>query len=191
MQPTRTPAEFRQRHRTLVWSNPDAADAIYLRRALIFSGVDVLLDAAAAFGLAALEHEWQALLDDGDEEAQRVARRTELILRQLAAGALREAIEAALQQARAARRRMLADAKRGLEDVRAGRVKSLEAMQESMRRRNGSTRDWSDCDPDLASRHATAEQSKIADRLAMPGSEEVELDLPRPRERARPADLDS
>jgi prevent-host-death family protein len=35
----------------------------------------------------------------------------------------------------------------------------------------------------------TGGRLKIADLLAMPGVEELELDLPRPRDRAEPADL--
>ncbi|ODV43810.1 hypothetical protein AWV79_14165 [Cupriavidus sp. UYMMa02A] len=99
-----TPAEFRTKHRVLVWSNPDqAGDFIYLRKALLSTSVAVIQDAVAAFGLTALAREWALLTKEGSEEMQRAAQRTELILHQLADGACTSQIEAALYRARGER----------------------------------------------------------------------------------------
>jgi hypothetical protein len=50
-----------QRHRELVWSNPDADDAVWIRSALIRPRFSTLLDIAREFGLERIEHEWDEL----------------------------------------------------------------------------------------------------------------------------------
>lgn len=62
--PLQLPAErqpFRDRYRSLVWSNPDADDSIYLRRALLQPTFQMLLDGAVEFGLPRLEQESEPL----------------------------------------------------------------------------------------------------------------------------------
>ena len=58
-------AELRSRYRHLVWSNPEAEDAIYIRQALLTGKLGVLADFAAVFGLEALQDAWNALEEEG------------------------------------------------------------------------------------------------------------------------------
>lgn len=58
-------AELRSRYRHLVWSNPEAEDAVYVRQALLTGKLGVMADFAAVFGLEVLKKEWGALEDEG------------------------------------------------------------------------------------------------------------------------------
>ena len=83
---TTNPAEFRAKHRALVWSNTTASDDILIRRTLVRPEFDRMVDAVAAFGLEKIELEWQILLDDNDPDARRARSITERLLRNARAG---------------------------------------------------------------------------------------------------------
>ena len=57
--------ELRARYRHLVWSNPEAEDAIYIRQALLTGKLGVLADFAAVFGLETLQEAWDTLEEEG------------------------------------------------------------------------------------------------------------------------------
>lgn len=77
---------FRERYKSLAWSNSKAPTSTLLQRALLRPQFDVLLDAAVEFGIDRLQREWQALSAGDSPEASRAAPRTEQILRNLAHG---------------------------------------------------------------------------------------------------------
>ena len=52
---------FWQKHRELVWSNPDAHDSIHIRAALLHPRFGQLLDIAVEFGLERVRQEWAVL----------------------------------------------------------------------------------------------------------------------------------
>lgn len=58
-------AELRSRYRHLVWSNPEAEDAVYVRQALLTGKLGVMSDFAAVFGLETLQEAWDALEEEG------------------------------------------------------------------------------------------------------------------------------
>ena len=60
--------EFWRRHTGLVWSNPQAEEAIYIRAALLHPLFTQLLAIALQFGLDRLKQEWQWL--EGDETGE-------------------------------------------------------------------------------------------------------------------------
>jgi len=64
---------FAQRHPELVWSNPQAGDAVCLRAALLRPRFFTVLDACAVFGLERVRAEWAALAEEGSREALRAA----------------------------------------------------------------------------------------------------------------------
>jgi hypothetical protein len=75
---------FREKYRFLVWSNPDAPDALYLRAALLDPHLDILLDALEAFGLERLWEEWKCVRET--QEARKVAGYTEPMLENFSEG---------------------------------------------------------------------------------------------------------
>lgn len=79
-------ATFRERHPTLVWSNPDAGDQVYIQRALLRPEFSVLLDAAVEFGLAKVEAEWASLSTEGSDEVTHSRSTTERILKNIRYG---------------------------------------------------------------------------------------------------------
>ncbi|NDP59683.1 MAG: hypothetical protein GZ090_10030 [Oxalobacteraceae bacterium] len=89
-QPDDTPSEsaiaFRTRHRSLVWSNPNASDTIFIRHALLQPRFTVLLDAAVAFGMDVLYAEWNSLLADDGEEVRRATPVTQRMLNNIQNG---------------------------------------------------------------------------------------------------------
>ena len=64
---------FRQKYPALVWSNRQADDVVFIRRALLDPQFPVLLDAALEFGMDRLEEEWRQLLGEDSVEARRAA----------------------------------------------------------------------------------------------------------------------
>ncbi|MGN6234077.1 MAG: helix-turn-helix domain-containing protein [Trinickia sp.] len=84
--PTGEPKRFRDRHPELVWSNRDADDAIYIRRALVDPRFTTLLDAAREFGVDTLEHEWEVLMATPSPETRRAHQATTRILRNIRRG---------------------------------------------------------------------------------------------------------
>jgi hypothetical protein len=63
--------EFWQKHPGIVWSNPDADDAVRIRRALLRPKFDRLLDIALEFGIERLRCEWWILEQEDTPEARR------------------------------------------------------------------------------------------------------------------------
>jgi hypothetical protein len=62
--------EFWSRHPGLVWSNPDASDAVRIRAALLRPRFEYLLDLALEFGIARLRHEWPDLKRSAQKDLQ-------------------------------------------------------------------------------------------------------------------------
>lgn len=78
--------EFWKKHPGLVWSNPEADDAIHIRAALLRPRFDRLLDIAAEFGLERLRLEWSTLLDEHTPETSRAHDSVERILTNIEKG---------------------------------------------------------------------------------------------------------
>lgn len=72
--------ELWQRHRGLVWSNPDAGDSIHIRAALLRPRFSLLLEIALEFGLERVHREWLELQKDGTREVLRAREPVERIL---------------------------------------------------------------------------------------------------------------
>lgn len=89
-QPDDTPSgstvAFRTRHRSLVWSNPNASDATFIRHALLQPRFTVLLDGAVTFGMDVLNPEWNILLADDGEEVRRATPVTQRMLKNIQNG---------------------------------------------------------------------------------------------------------
>ena len=81
-----TSLEFWQRHPGLVWSNPDAADSVHIRAALMRPRFTLLLDIAVEFGLERLRREWAELLGDTTLNTKRVRDSVERILANIRKG---------------------------------------------------------------------------------------------------------
>jgi hypothetical protein len=82
---------FWQKHSGLVWSNPAADDAVYIRAALLRPRFSRLLDIALEFGVERVRAEWAALHDAGLPEAATAAKPVERILRHIEEGFRRAA----------------------------------------------------------------------------------------------------
>ncbi|WP_334188699.1 hypothetical protein [Noviherbaspirillum sp.] len=80
------PRPFREKHRSLVWSNPDASDEIYIRKALLKGYFTILFDAFVEYGLERLEQEWQVLLTENDPSYEGVIPRTTELLQHMRTG---------------------------------------------------------------------------------------------------------
>ena len=77
---------FWQKHRGLVWSNPDADDGTYIRAALLRPRFDRLLDIALEFGTQRLRREWAELQTDRTREVERAREPVERILKHIEKG---------------------------------------------------------------------------------------------------------
>jgi hypothetical protein len=77
---------FREKYRTLVHSNPDAAPEVFVRQALIRPDFTILLDAADEFGLEFLLQQWEVLQNEGSGETVRAAPITNRMLRHIVSG---------------------------------------------------------------------------------------------------------
>ena len=75
-----------EKHRGLVWSNPEADDTVYLRAALLNPRFDCLLEAAVAFGVERLMAEWSTLSKEDTPQARRARPMVERILKHIAHG---------------------------------------------------------------------------------------------------------
>jgi len=78
--------ELWQKHRALVWSNPNAADAVWIRAALLRPQFERLLDIALEFGLERLRQEWAELLAENTPETCRAQPTVERILNNIEKG---------------------------------------------------------------------------------------------------------
>lgn len=77
---------FWKEHPGLVWSNPEAGDAVYIRAALMRPRFDMLLAIAVEFGLDRLRQEWGILCADPLVNTARVRSNVERCLRNIAIG---------------------------------------------------------------------------------------------------------
>ncbi|WP_158906697.1 helix-turn-helix transcriptional regulator [Burkholderia sp. L27(2015)] len=77
---------FRDKYRSLVFSNSNAPDTVYMRRALLAPRFPMLLDAALEFGLPTLENEWATLKIEASREVTRASASTDRILMTLRRG---------------------------------------------------------------------------------------------------------
>jgi hypothetical protein len=75
-----------EKHRGLVWSNPEADDTVHLRAALLHPRYDCLLEAAITFGVERLGDEWRVLLDEDMPAARRARPVVERILKHITHG---------------------------------------------------------------------------------------------------------
>jgi hypothetical protein len=75
-----------EKHRGLVWSNPEATDTVHLRAALLNPRFDCLLEAATVFGIDRLRLEWGVLTEEDRPEARRARAIVERILKHIAQG---------------------------------------------------------------------------------------------------------
>jgi hypothetical protein len=78
--------DFWKAHPGLVWSNPRADDAIFIRAALLRPQFERLLDIAVEFGLERVEAEWKILVEEDTREARRAAGIVARILKHLKEG---------------------------------------------------------------------------------------------------------
>jgi hypothetical protein len=77
---------FWEKHRGLVWSNPDAGDSAHIRAALIRPRFSQLLEIAVEFGLKRLQDEWEILESEPTPEVARARSIVERILRHIEKG---------------------------------------------------------------------------------------------------------
>ena len=77
---------FWEKHRGLVWSNPDADDSVHIRSALIRPRFSLLLDIALEFGLERIRAEWKELQKDDSREVRRASDPVERILANIEEG---------------------------------------------------------------------------------------------------------
>jgi 16S rRNA U1498 N3-methylase RsmE len=78
--------EFWKNFPGLVWSNPKADDAVYIRAALLKGRFDVLLPIAVEFGIERIVTEWTILLEENSPETQRAKTVVERILNNIQKG---------------------------------------------------------------------------------------------------------
>ena len=81
-----TRREFWKKYPGLVWSNPEADDAVYIRAALLRPRFSRLLDIAVEFGSPRLREEWDVLTEEGTPEAIRARGPVERILTNIEKG---------------------------------------------------------------------------------------------------------
>ncbi len=72
--------KFWELHPGLIWSNPEADDAVRIRVALLRPRFDRLLDIALEFGIERLRREWLELLGDPMVGTRRARHSVERIL---------------------------------------------------------------------------------------------------------------
>ena len=73
-------ASFWEKFPGLVWSNPNASDAVWIRAALTEPRFETLLQIAREFGLDRLRAEWNVLVEEGTAETRRATPIVERIL---------------------------------------------------------------------------------------------------------------
>jgi hypothetical protein len=80
-----------EKHRGLIWSNPDAGDSAHIRAALVRPRFSQLLDIAVEFGAGRVRREWEILQTDPTPEVARARPAVERILRHIEEGFARVA----------------------------------------------------------------------------------------------------
>lgn len=80
------PNKFWDKHRGLVWSNPEASDSVHIRAALLRPRFQLLLEIAIEFGLERLRAEWKELETDNTREVARARAPVERILNHIQKG---------------------------------------------------------------------------------------------------------
>ncbi|MBM3834399.1 MAG: hypothetical protein FJ403_14240 [Verrucomicrobia bacterium] len=83
---TQARRDFGERHRGLVWSDPQADDPVFIRAALLRAEFQRLLDIALEFGPPRLRQEWNVLLAEGAPETERARSSVERILKNIDEG---------------------------------------------------------------------------------------------------------
>ena len=83
---TASRSSFWEKHRGLIWSNPEAEDSAYIRAALLRPRFSQLLDIAVEFGLKRVRQEWEILQAERTPEIARAHRIVERILRHIEEG---------------------------------------------------------------------------------------------------------
>lgn len=78
--------DFWSQHSGLVWSNPNADDATFIRAALVRPRFHQLLDIALEFGWERLQNEWSELCLDATPEVRRAEPIVTRILRNIKEG---------------------------------------------------------------------------------------------------------
>lgn len=73
-------AGFWEKFPGLVWSNPNASDAVQIRAALTQPRFETLLQIAQEFGLKRVRAEWKVLTDEATTETKRARPIVERIL---------------------------------------------------------------------------------------------------------------
>jgi thymidylate kinase len=81
-----TANEFWQKHRGLVWSNPNADDSTHIRAVLLRPRFSLLLDIAVKFGVERIRSEWSELRRDETREVLRAREVVERILSNIEKG---------------------------------------------------------------------------------------------------------
>lgn len=74
------------KHPGLVWSNPEASDAVRIRAALLRPSFSCLLDIAVVFGLDRVKAEWDYLMEEPTPECERARPIVERIFRNIEKG---------------------------------------------------------------------------------------------------------
>lgn len=82
---------FWEKHRGLVWSNPEAGDSAHIRAALMRPQFSQLLEIAVEFGLKRVRDEWEILQAEPTPEVARARPVVERILQHIEKGFARVA----------------------------------------------------------------------------------------------------
>ncbi len=82
---------FWEKHRGLVWSNPDAGDSAHIRAALMRPRFTQLLEIAVEFGLKRVREEWEILQTEPSREVASARPVVERILEHIEKGFARVA----------------------------------------------------------------------------------------------------
>lgn len=77
---------FWDKHRGLVWSNPNADDSVHIRAALVRPRFSQLLDIVIEFGVERVRAEWEILQAESTPEAERARPIVERILNNIQEG---------------------------------------------------------------------------------------------------------
>ena len=88
---TASRSPFWEKHRGLIWSNPDAGGSAHIRAALVRPRFSQLLHIAVEFGLERVHHEWRTLQAEPTPEVSRGQPVVERILRHIEQGFARVA----------------------------------------------------------------------------------------------------
>ena len=83
---TESKTPLKEKYPGLVWSNPQASEAVYMRQALLRPRFSQLLSMAADFGFMPLKNEWTILKNAGGIDVEGATPEVERILRNIESG---------------------------------------------------------------------------------------------------------